>query len=520
MCPGIAGLFLHGVAGIGKSVLAAHIADRISSEHPGTNVTTVTGTVTVEQLATILVADSRSLVILDQFEANVTNGTIADRGLAAVLVCLAEVIASRDDQRRHTRVIVTARQPLTLSPHILVRYVGPLTLRSADEFACSLPRLGKLTGAQREYAWRLTAGNPGSLHTLDARLAEARFAKVADSLARAVAAGTGLPGALVFPTAIDPAIAATIASAAESVLGPPPAVTAPAATTATAATAATAPGAAAPRRARRQVLAAVLAAAAIGGALLAVRPLVAGSASVAASHTTTVLTTEAPEAVAGAWLAGNITSGTLIGCDPAMCASLNRRGVAQSDLSPLRPGSDLAADSLIVATPQARTLMGAAIAAAAPELAASFGAGSGQVEVWEVIPGGAAAYRSWRLAADMASRRNGGNLLLGNTNIKASGDTVTMLRSGHVDSRILLALAEIAHSAPLTIASFGAASPGAAPAVPLRSVLIDVANPTAAAAYLKVQDPLMQPLAVRTGHASLWVEFGAPCPLGLFQARS
>ena len=54
----------------------------------------------------------------------------------------------------------------------------------------------------------------------------------------------------------------------------------------------------------------------------------------------------------------------------------------------------------------------------------------------------------------------------------------------------------------------------------MRSLLIDVADPAMAAACLKVQDPAMQPLAVRTGQASLWVEFGAPIPLGLFQAKS
>jgi hypothetical protein len=49
--------------------------------------------------------------------------------------------------------------------------------------------------------------------------------------------------------------------------------------------------------------------------------------------------------------------------------------------------------------------------------------------------------------------------------------------------------------------------------------VIDVADPTAAAAYLRVQNPVMQPLTVRMGRSSLWVEYGAPSPLGLFQAE-
>jgi hypothetical protein len=515
------------VAGVGKSVLASYIADQISSQHPGAQVTTVTGALTVEELVSILVADRPSLVVLDQFEQNVTDGAIADRGLAAVLVCLAEEIAGREDLRRYARIIVTARQPLRLSPRILVRQVGPLTRWSADAFACSLPRLGRLTGAEREYAWRLTAGNPGSLRALDARLAEATFAELADNLAGVIAAKTGQPTTPVFPNGLDPATAAAIASAAESVLSQPRVVLR-----------ADAASRRRPRRPRLRALSAALITAVIAWAPFAVRSLMTafapapitvhasggqGSRTGQASRTghhveSTTATTPAVQDAAATWIAGNVSSGTLIGCDPAMCTSLSHLGLPPNVLSPLRPGSDLSADGLIVATPLARTLMGSAIQAAAPELAASFGTGGGQVDVWQVTPGGAAAYSS-RLADDIASRREGGNLILGNASVKASGDNWMVLCSGHVDSRILLALAEIAHSAPLTIASFGAASPGAAPEVPLRSVLIEVADPAAAAASLKVQDPAMQPLAVRMGHASLWVEFGAPSPIGLFQAN-
>ena len=530
MCPGIAGLFLHGMTGIGKSVLAAQIAGRIGTEHPQTQVTTITGALTVEQVVEILVADFPTLVVLDQFEANVRDGAITDRGLAAVLVCLAEEITGREDQRRQARVIVTAEQPLTLGPHILIRHVGPLTRWSTDEFASSLPRLSQLTGTERDYAWRLTAGHPGRLRTLDERLAEATFAELADGLARKITARTGLSAARIFPTELDPAAAAAVAAAAEAALEPPRGAVLASETGSDSDEAA---GAEVPDGRKRRfpglrVLPAAVAVAAIAWAPFAVRPLLAGIGSVAvhvshsASHEPRAVlaakSPETPQASAASWLAGNMTSGTLIGCDPVMCARLSEQGVATTDLSQLRPGSDLTADGLIVVTLQARTLMGSAIATAAPELIASFG--GGQVQVREVTPGGAAGYYSGRLAADMTSRRQGGGLILGNPDITASGDTQAALRGGDVDSRILLALAEIAHSEPLTIVSFGAASPGAAPEVPMRSVLIDVADPAVAAACLKVQDPVMQPLAVRTGHASLWVEFGAPIPLGLFQAKS
>jgi hypothetical protein len=546
MLPGIAGLLLHGSAGIGKSMLAAHIADWFRSERPGTQVTTVTGPVSVDHLVEILVADRPSLVVLDQFDVNVVNGTIVNRGLEAVLVCLAEEIAGRDDQGRLARIIVTARRPVTLGPPILVRRVGPLTQQSADELASSLPRLGKLTGAEREYAWRLTAGNPRSLLALDSRLADATFGELAERLDKEITARTGLPATRPLPTELDRAVAAAIASTAESVASEPwvPA------------RADSAPDAAdddprRPRLTRRRVLPAALITAVVVSTPFAVGPLIAGSspaASGAAPHAAgavsqvkrsaaavsapdmartartaqkppPALTAQAAQAAATAWLAGNVTSGTVIGCDPGMCTSLSHRGLAPGGLMSLHPGSDLTADGLVVATPRARALLGPAIDAAAPELVASFGTGSGQVQIREVTPGGAAAY-SWLLAADTASRREGGNQLMGKANVKSSGDSWLVLCGGHVDSRILIALAEMADSGPLTIVSFGAADPGAAAQVPVRSVLIDVADPAAAAASLNVQDPVMRPLAVRIGHASLWVEYGAPSPLGLFQAES
>jgi hypothetical protein len=527
MCPGTAGLFLHGITGIGKSVLAAQIAGRISAGQPGTQVTTITGALTVEQVAGILVADHPTLVVLDQFEANVSEGRVTDRGLAAVLMCLAEEITGREDQGRQARIIVTAGQPLTLGPRILIRHVGPLTRWSTDEFARSLPRLSQLTDAERDYAWRLTGGHPGRLRTLDARLAEATFAELADRLAREISARTGLLAGRIFPTELDPAAAGAVAAAAEAALDPPR-VAGPASESDEPA------GPEAPDESKRRfpslrVLSATVAVAAIAWAPFAVKPLLASITSATAhvsrpaSHepraVLAVKSPPTPQASAASWLAGNMTDGTLIGCDPVMCASLSQQGVATADLSPLRPGGDLTADGLIVATPQARTLMGSAIATAAPELIASFG--GGQVQVREVTPGGAAAgYYSSLLTADLTSRREAGGLILGNPDITASGGTPALLRGGQVDSRILLSLAEIAHSEPLTIVSFGAASPGAAPEVPMRSVLIDVTDPAMAAACLKVQDPAMQPLAVRTGQASLWVEFGAPIPLGLFQAKS
>jgi ATPase family associated with various cellular activities (AAA) len=544
MNPGIAGLFLHGMAGIGKSMLATQIADRISTEHPETEVITVTGTLSVDKLVASLVADSPSLVVLDQFDTNVRAGAMANHALDAVMMCLIEEIAGRDDPRRQARVIFTARQPLVLSPHILFRHVGPLSRQSADELTLSLPRLGKLTNAEREYAWRLTAGHPGSLQALDARLADTSFAKLADSLAAAIATRTRMTAAaLILPTELDPGTAATIASAIEAVLSQPAARSSALVPRASAAVSLDGldEGRRQPRRNRLLVVSAILTAALIAWAPFAVKSLVTGSAPAAVTvqaahsgihdnaHSVThvkpavkpavgAATGPAPAAEAATWLAGNVTSGTLIGCDPAMCASLSHQGVPAADLSPLRPGSNLTTDDLIVATPQARTLMGSAITAAAPELAASFGTGSGRVGIWEVTPGGAAAYTGL-LAADLASRSEGGNLILGNTSIKSSGNNWMVLCSGHVDTRILLALGEIAHSMPLTIVSFGAANPGAAPDVPVRSIVIDVADPTAAAAYLRVQNPVMQPLTVRMGRSSLWVEYGAPSPLGLFQAE-
>jgi hypothetical protein len=506
-----------------------YIADRISAEHPETLVTTATGELTVEHLVEILVADRPALVILDQFDANIVDGTIANRELAAVLVCLAEEITSRQDEHRQARVIITARQPVMLGPHIAGRHVGPLSRWSADEFARTLPRLRQLSGAQREYAWRLTAGHPRSLRALDERLADIRFADLAENMAGAIASRTGLSATRIFPTELDAAAVAAVSAAADSVLNIPQLT----------AGVSTVPYTLerleeSKRRpwysTRLRVVPIALITAAVISTPFAISPLLAGSAPQTAAARVPRSATRveqavqsnqvAPESAAADWLASNVTSGTLIGCDPATCASLSRQGVASADLSPLRPGSDLTADGLIIATPRDRALMGSAIEAAAPELEASFGTGSGQVDIREVTPGGAAAYYSGSLAADLASRREGGNLIMGNASIKTSGDDWEVLCGGHVDSRILLALAELAHSAPLTIVSFGAANPGAAPQVPVRSVLIDTADPAAAAASLRVQNPVMQPRTVQLGPTRLWIEYGAPSPFGLFQAES
>ncbi len=285
MNPGIAGLFLHGMAGIGKSMLAAQIADRISAEHPETEVITVTGTLSVDKLVASLVADSPSLVVLDQFDTNVRAGAMANHALDAVMMCLIEEIAGRDDPRRQARVIFTARQPLVLSPHILFRHVGPLSRQSAEELTLSLPRLGKLTNAEREYAWRLTAGHPGSLQALDARLADTSFAKLADSLAAAIATRTRMTAAaLILPTELDPGTAATIASAIEAVLSQPAARSSalvPRASAAVLTLDGLDEGRRQPRRNRLLAVSAVLTAALIAWAPFAVKSLVTGSAPAA-----------------------------------------------------------------------------------------------------------------------------------------------------------------------------------------------------------------------------------------------
>ena len=179
---------------------------------------------------------------------------------------------------------------------------------------------------------------------------------------------------------------------------------------------------------------------------------------------------------------------------------------------------------MVVATLAVRDEFGSRLQSVyAPVVIASFGTGTGRIDIRAIAPDGAAAYES-ALAADRRSRISAGSQLLRNPRIIVTGDARNSLSAGDVDPRLLMMLAALAVQQPLRIAAFGDPSPGASPAVPLRSVQIAPLGPGAMAesslramlSFIAAQRQPFQPLrAAFVSSSALTVEYAAPSPLGL-----
>lgn len=260
-------------------------------------------------------------------------------------------------------------------------------------------------------------------------------------------------------------------------------------------------------------------------------PAAADAPRLAPAATPDVLASSAAVRTAAAtWIAGQVVSSAVVACDPAMCAALQTDGVPAGRLLALgTTAADPLGSDLVVATAAVRNQFGARLAGVyAPLVIASFGSGTGRIEVRAVAPDGAAAYRS-ALAADLRSRISAGVQLLRNPRITVSPAAREALSAGDVDPRLLLLLAAITQQQPVRIGAFGDASPGAGPAVPLRSVQLapwgSGAKGTSGRAKSQLRpmlsfiDAQRQPyLPLRTslsGTSTLAVEYAAPSPLGL-----
>jgi hypothetical protein len=231
---------------------------------------------------------------------------------------------------------------------------------------------------------------------------------------------------------------------------------------------------------------------------------------------------------AAAWVAGQVSGGAIIACDPAMCSALVRSGIPAGNLLVLSPGAaDPLGSSVVLATAAVRSMFGSRLTSVyAPEVLASFGAGQARIEVRVVAPDGAAAYRT-ALAADLQARQAAGSQLLVDSRITVTPSARAQLAAGQVDTRLLITLATLAASQPVQIKAFGDAGPGASPGMPLRAVELITSNATAPnvlaffraqrAPYLSAQAGLTQAAG---GGSVLTVEFAAPGPLGLMQDQS
>ena len=161
-------------------------------------------------------------------------------------------------------------------------------------------------------------------------------------------------------------------------------------------------------------IAVVAAAAVITVAALAVSGVFAGTAVPAARARTastpspakvvpprTVPQPSPAQTAAAVWIAGQLSSGAIIACDPAMCAALQAQGVAAGRLMPLTPRAPDPRGAAVVVTsaPAASQL----IEAYAPAVIASFGSAADPIDVRVAEPGGAAVYQT-ALRADLAAR--------------------------------------------------------------------------------------------------------------------
>jgi hypothetical protein len=297
-------------------------------------------------------------------------------------------------------------------------------------------------------------------------------------------------------------------------------------------------GPAARRLARRRALVAGLsvlavAAAATAGLTLASRAPASRSQPAATSRLSDAALAAAAEnrELAATWIMAQVSRGVIVACDPLMCAILQHAGIPAADLEPLGTGSgDPLGSGVVVSTAALRSELGSRLVSVyAPVVLASFGSGQSAVAVRVTAPDGAAAYLS-AARADLLARQRDGDQLLRNANLHLSAGAQGELAAGHVDARILITLAALAHSVPVYIQQFGDAGPGATAGTPLRSMTISAAPLPHDAGYLAEvlaflraqRAPFLATTTVSgTGAATvLQVVFPAPGPLGLLSAQT
>jgi hypothetical protein len=235
---------------------------------------------------------------------------------------------------------------------------------------------------------------------------------------------------------------------------------------------------------------------------------------------------------AAAWVARQISSSAVVGCDPAMCDALRAQGVATGNLLVIGAGgqSDPLGSNIVVSTAAVRGTLGARLAQVyAPLILARFGTGSARIEVRVTAPDGSAAYLR-ALLADRAARVTAGRQLLANRQLSESAGARRELADGGVDSRLLISIAALTDQRRVRIVAFAASGPGADPRVPLPSAEIAAAGPGRAGAALRViaaffraqRSPYLADVISLTrlpsGQPVLRVAFGEPGPPGLLGA--
>ena len=241
--------------------------------------------------------------------------------------------------------------------------------------------------------------------------------------------------------------------------------------------------------------------------------------------------------LAAAWVAGQVSRTAVVACDPVMCRALAAHGMPGRILHSLGPkAASPLPSAIIVATAQVRAQFGYRLSSVyAPSVLARFGSGTQRIEVRQAALHGAATYRA-RLGADLLSRKTSGAELLRSSQIAMAPIARRDLSAGRVDSRLLIAITEMASVHPMYIINFGSVAPGADPDLPLR--FADFAESGRAhgpfgrsagyvrsmVSFLHAQRIPYRPAHLATvrlagGAKALRVEFAAPSPLGLLGAH-
>ena len=227
---------------------------------------------------------------------------------------------------------------------------------------------------------------------------------------------------------------------------------------------------------------------------------------------------------AAGWIAREVASNIVVGCDLEMCNQLQKSGFPGARLMQLQPTSpDPLGAQLVVATPVIRNQFGTRLASVyAPLVIASFGTGAGRVDIRFVAPDGSKAFEA-QLATDRKNRITAGEQLLANNHVQASAGARQALLAGRVDPRLLVTLGTLAGLMPIQLVAFNDPSPGAGSDIPLRGAELGAAAATglpAMVAFLKAQQDQYAPAVasitqIANGQHVVTVRYDAPGPMGL-----
>ncbi len=234
---------------------------------------------------------------------------------------------------------------------------------------------------------------------------------------------------------------------------------------------------------------------------------------------------------AAAWVATQVSRAAVVSCDPAMCQALEADQIPSGDLIQLGPAAQYPLGAaVVVVTAAVRSQFGSSLASGyAPDVLASFGSGVARIDVRAMSAKGAAAYAA-ALKADVTARKAAAPSLLHiSARISYSAKARAQLAAGQVDTRLMIAIAELASLQPVVVEAFGDSGPGASPGIPLRSADLAETNgmtPEKNSAYIHSVVTLLSQetgsyraakvALVKTGARTvLRVQFAAPSPLGL-----